>query len=542
MRKISLLDCTLRDGGYVNDWKFGQANLISVFERLVDAKVDIIEIGFLDERRPFDFDRSIMPNTDSADKIYGTLDAKQSMLVGMIDFGTCGIENLKPCEQSCLKGIRVIFKKHLMRSAMEFCHQIKELGYKVFSQLVSITSYNDAELLELAALVNDVKPYAVSMVDTYGLMHPNELLHYYDLLDKNVTSEVQIGFHAHNNFQLAYANALTFITKETHRDIVVDGTLYGMGKSAGNAPLELIAMRLNEKFESNYRIDSMLEAIQESIIDFYAKTPWGYKTFFYLCGLNKCHPNYLTYFEQKGNLSTSKIDYLLSQIEPEEKKLLYDKQVAEKLYEKYMQGECSDEMSKNSLKREIYGKKLLVIGPGKNMVLQREKVEQFIKKQNPYLISINYVPESIMPNCIFVTKTSRYHDMTLKLKELEKKGIKLLATTNVESRNSEFNYVVNRTPLLEQNERITDNSFLMLIHLLMSIGIQEISCAGFDGYSDQEDNYCNPAMEYTFVKQETVYLNSHMKEKISEFREKIKIEFVTYSAYDVEEDIHGAAI
>ena len=82
----------------------------------------------------------------------------------------------------------------------------------------------------------------------------------------------------------------------------------------------------------------------------------------------------------------------------------------------------------------------------------------------------------------------------------------------------------------------------MLIHLLMSIGIQEISCAGFDGYSDQEDNYCNPAMEYTFVKQETVYLNSHMKEKISEFREKIKIEFVTYSAYDVEEDIHGAAI
>ena len=61
MSKIKLLDCTLRDGGYVNDWKFGHDNIESIFERLVDAGVDVIEIGFLDDRRPFDIDRSIMP-------------------------------------------------------------------------------------------------------------------------------------------------------------------------------------------------------------------------------------------------------------------------------------------------------------------------------------------------------------------------------------------------------------------------------------------------------------------------------------------------
>ena len=141
MGKIQLLDCTLRDGGYVNDWKFGNENLISIFERLVDAKADIIEIGFLDERRPYDMDRSIMPTANSVNKIFGSLDKKQSMVVAMIDYGTCGIENLQRCENCFLDGIRVIFKKHLMHEAMEFCKKVKELGYKVFSQLVSITSY-----------------------------------------------------------------------------------------------------------------------------------------------------------------------------------------------------------------------------------------------------------------------------------------------------------------------------------------------------------------------------------------------------------------
>ena len=68
MGEIKLLDCTLRDGGYVNDWNFGHNNLVSVFERMVDANIDIIEIGFLDDRRPFDINRSIMPDTDSVEK------------------------------------------------------------------------------------------------------------------------------------------------------------------------------------------------------------------------------------------------------------------------------------------------------------------------------------------------------------------------------------------------------------------------------------------------------------------------------------------
>lgn len=537
MKNIQLLDCTLRDGGYVNDWKFGNKNLNSVFERLVDSNVDIIEVGFLDDRRPFDIDRSIMPDTASADKIFGKLDKKNAMVLGMIDYGTCDIKNLAPASESFIDGIRVIFKKHIMHEAMEYCRQVKALGYKVFSQLVSITSYSDEDLMELIELVNDVKPYAVSMVDTYGLLHPNDLLHYYKILDDNVDDEVKIGYHAHNNFQLGYANAITFIDYDGKHDIAVDGTLYGMGKSAGNAPLELVAMNLNEKHGKNYNIDAMLECIEESIKPFYAKSPWGYKTFFYLCAKNKCHPNYVTYFQNKQNLSDSKVDELLSMIEPEEKKLLYDKELAEKLYNDYISSQINEDKDIDKFKQEIKDKNLLIVGPGKNIEVQKEKVNKYIDDNKPYIISINYIPKDIHPNCIFITKRNRYHDMTGEIT-----NEKILATTNVECRNGKFDFVINRFSLLEIEENIIDNSFLMLIKFLNKIGVKEINCVGFDGYSDKEDNYVNPSMEYDFIKKESIHLNEHMKERIAFFRETMKINFITYSAYDVVEDINSAAI
>lgn len=535
MSSIKLLDCTLRDGGYVNDWKFGHDNLTSIYERLVDSNIDVIEIGFLDDRRPFDMDRSIMPDTESANKIFGKLDRKQAQIVGMIDYGTCDISNLQPCAESYLDGIRVIFKKHIMKEAMEYCRQVKTLGYKVYSQLVSITSYSDEELMELISLVNDVKPYAVSMVDTYGLLHPEDLLHYYEILDENVDSDVCIGFHAHNNFQLAYANGLAFLEKENKKhDILIDGTLYGMGKSAGNAPLELLAMRLNDKYGKEYKINPMLEGIKESVMDFYAKAPWGYNTFFYMCAMNLCHPNYLTYFENKENLSVSKINNLLAMIEPEDKKLLYDQLVAEQIYNDYLEGEGSDEKDKAKIKEEFAGREILIVGPGKNIRLQKDKVDNYIRDSKPYIISINYIPEDIKVDCVFTTNIKRYHNMHIV-------DERVMATSNVECRNGSFDFTVNRAPLLEHKEKIKDNSFLMLLRLLEDIGIDKVACAGFDGYSEKEDNYFDPSMEYYFVKDQAKHLNEHMKDAIYELGRTMKIEFLTYSAYTETEDIHGAA-
>jgi len=235
MSNVKLLDCTLRDGGFVNDWEFGHDDIVNIFERLVSADLDVIEVGFLDGSREFDMNRTIMPNTAAVDKIFAGLNPGNAMIVGMIDFGTCALENISLCSESFLDGIRVIFKQKYIHEAIEYCRLIKNKGYKLFVQPVSITGYSDEEMLELVNLVNELKPYAMSIVDTYGLLHKNNLKHYFNLIDQNLAPEIGMGYHSHNNFQLGYSNAIELITIETERTITIDGSVYGMGKGAGNS-------------------------------------------------------------------------------------------------------------------------------------------------------------------------------------------------------------------------------------------------------------------------------------------------------------------
>lgn len=552
MKNIKLLDCTLRDGGYMNDWEFGHNHLCSIFQRLTDTGVDFIEVGFLDERRPFDRNRSIMPDTESADRIYGKLDKGRSVIMGMIDYGTCSLEQIQPAGETFLDGIRVIFKKHVMREAMAFCAALKEKGYIVFAQLVSITSYQEEDLMRLIELVNDVKPYAVSMVDTYGLMDAEMLRRYFSLLNRYVDVSVSIGYHAHNNFQLGFSNVMSFAAyspadsaeeeRLKERKILVDGTLFGMGKSAGNAPLELIAMYLNRKHGTDYKINPMLEAIDESIMSFYRKSAWGYQPCFYLSALNACHPNYVRQFQEKENFSVSAVNTILGRIEPEERKLLYDRKAGEALYGSFKEEIYHDEETFRFLGNELREKKILLVGPGKNIQLQNERVQDFIREQKPVIISINYIPGAMNVHYVFITKGKRYLEMTEDLLEVKNRGVRLIATSNVEAKSRAFHYVISREPLLEQGQRINDNSFVMLLKILKSCGVRKVWCAGFDGYSPNEDNYFKPGMEYAFVKEEAAGLNSHIKEILEDMGDELEAEFITYSHYLDEIDIHLASV
>lgn len=523
-----MLDCTLRDGGYVNDWKFGHDNLVSVFERIVDAGIDIIELGFLDERREFDINRSIMPDSDSMRKIYGNLDKKNTMAVGMIDFGTCGIEHIKPQSESFIDGIRVIFKKHLRVQALEFCGELKKLGYKVFAQLVSVTSYTDEEMLDLVRLANEVKPYAVSMVDTYGLMHQNNLNHYFDILNDNLDPEIGLGYHAHNNFQMGYANCIAMLDHDIERTIVVDGSIYGMGKSAGNAPLELIAMHMNSKFGKNYHISQILECIDSNITQFYYPAKWGYNMFYYLAASNDCHPNYVSYLMNKRTLSVKSINELLGKLEGE-KKLLYDEGYMEKLYIEYQNNEVNDELCRKNLSEALKGNNILLIGPGVTVKTQSQKILDYVEKNNPTVISINYVPDLAKPDYVFISNSKRYVQLATKLSR-EKHTI--IATSNVTATVSgSFEYILNFSTLMDKTAKVVDNSLIMMLKALIGLGVKHVTLAGFDGYSSTDVNYYKENMEYENIKEKADYLNRYTSEFLINNKHLITTEFLTESRY-----------
>ena len=529
MGAIKLLDCTLRDGVYVNDWKFGHDNLVSIFERLVDAGIDIIEVGFLDERRPFDPDRSIMPNTDSVAEIYGRLDRKQAMVVGMIDYGTCGLENIRPRSESFLDGIRVIFKKHLREEAIRFCGELKKLGYKVFVQLVSVTSYSDEEMLDLIRLANGIQPYAVSMVDTYGLMHQDKLMHYFELLNERLNESIGLGYHAHNNFQMGYANCIEMMKKKIKRDIYIDGSVYGMGKSAGNAPIELIAMYMNHYLNKSYSVSQILEAIDSNISQFYTPATWGYNMFYYIAAYNDCHPNYVSTLMEKRTLSVKSINEILSKL-PDKKKLLYDKKYIEQLYIDFQNNEVGDEGALCSLKKLFEGKELLVLGPGTSIYSCRDKVSEYISQNHPLVISINCVPDGFRPDFVFLTNSKRYVQLATRQSQERQR---IIATSNVTGTNGEaFEFVLNYSTLIDTDAEIIDNSLVMMLKVLIKTSVNKVLLAGFDGYSARSENYFNGQMEYHFIREKAEELNRYTINFLSSVRGKLQVEFLTPSFYE----------
>jgi len=532
MGQIKLLDCTLRDGGYVNDWEFGHDNLVSVFERLVDAGVEIIEVGFLDERRPFDINRSIMPSTDCVEKIFGGLDRKQAMVVGMIDYGTCGLENIQPCSESYLDGLRVIFKKHLREEAMAYCGELVKLGYKVFAQLVSVTSYDDEEMLDLVRLANKYKPYAVSMVDTYGLMHQNNLMHYFKILNDNLDPEIGLGYHAHNNFQMGYANCIAFLSNEIERTMVVDGTIYGMGKSAGNAPIELIAMHMNSALDKNYQISQILEAIDSNVSQFYSPATWGYNMFFYLAASNDCHPSYVAYLMDKKTLSVKSIVEILRKLEGE-KKLLYDKKLIEQLYFDYQHNECDDTAAMAALEEQLKGKSVIILGPGPSFFTHRKQVEEYIKGSDAVVIAINFLSHISKEHLdfVFLTNSKRYVQMASKLQEY-KEDVAIIATSNVTKTQGNFPYVLNYSSLIDPDTEIIDNSLIMLLKALRKLGAKDVALAGFDGYKKRYSNFYKTNFEYGFEKDKATYLNDYVKDYLNATRDALPVTFITPSIYE----------
>ena len=526
-KDIRLLDCTLRDGGYVNDWRFGNGPITCLFNRLNESGTDIIEIGFLDDRQPFDIDRTIQPDSESMDKVYKHVLKKKAMVVAMIDYGTCDINNVSPQSESWVDGIRVIFKKEKMYGAVEYGRKIIEKGYKLFLQMVSITSYSDDDIAEFCRIANEINPFGVSIVDTYGLMHKEMALHYYDELDKHLKPEIIIGYHSHNNLQLAYSNTIEFVN-HAKRSIVVDGTLYGMGKSAGNAPIELLAEYLNNNYGKDYDIDQMLEAICNDILDIQKKSTWGYNTNFYLASKNRCHPNYVKYLVDRGTISIKSVDDILGSIE-EVRKLKYDKAYIEKLYTQYVADYMGRSRSAEDLIIALEGKDLLLIGPGKSSNEEAELIEDYRSKHLPVSISVNFIPDKIKVDYVFLNNTKRY---SLMAPSLNDSSVQMIGTSNITTVGKSFDYVLEYESLMKDKNELFDNALALFMNFLDGVSIRTLTMAGFDGFGeDVTNNYINPSYErdnpYDYFKK----VNSLLKDKIREFSRRIPVKFITRSRY-----------
>ncbi len=534
MSNLSLLDCTLRDGGFVNDWNFGHGNMINLLERSVSAGVDFIEIGFIDAREKFDINRSITPDTEGINRIFSGVDKGSSKLIAMIDFGTVPLENICDAKDSILDGIRVMIKKKTLHEALDFCAQLKKKGYMVFAQPVSVTGYSDPEMEELTKRVNDLDFYAMSIVDTYGLLDRSALLHYFSIMDKYLSDDVRIGYHAHNNFQLAYANSICLIEEVgDKRPLLIDGSAFGMGKSAGNCPLELLTMYANENLGKHYDTNQVLEMIDTCVRNIYAHNPWGYQMQYFLCASNDCHPKYSQYLMRKKTLSVKSINDILKQIKPEER-LAFNEKYIEELYLEYQKNDINDEESIKRLTKELEGRLVLITGPGRSILKKKEEIKTFIGEKKPVRMSINTVFDDYGADYLFLSNSKRYMQICGRIEELISGGMKIIASSNVTPAKGKFDFPVDYSSLIDEKSSIPDNSLPMLLKLLYRVGVKRVALAGFDGYSGEAKvNYYNEDMEYDFAHNYALQLNEYTAGIVRELKDKgMEISFLTESRYE----------
>ena len=274
MGKIYLLDCTLRDGGYVNDWRFGREAIHGIGPKLAESGIEIFEAGFI-KGDSYDPDRAVYPDVEAmADAIAPKL--PELMYVGMVDMSApVPLERLVPKREDSADGIRVIFKKDKQLEAYTTCQALMKAGYPVFVQFVGTDQYNDAEWEKALGTFSALKPYAMSIVDSFGLIKRRQFLNYVKIADRIIPPETALGYHAHNNLQQAFGNAEAFVELELERDIIIDGSVFGMGRGAGNLNMELFADYMNEYHGTSYRVEPMLEVMDEYLQDIYKERFWG---------------------------------------------------------------------------------------------------------------------------------------------------------------------------------------------------------------------------------------------------------------------------
>ena len=199
------------------------------------------------------------------------------------------------------------------------CAAVVNAGYKLFVQPMVTIDYTISEYNQLIDRIRELDPFAVSIVDSFGYMSKSELFKYFQLLDANLDKNVLIGFHSHNNMQMALMNAESLLSYKTDRTIIIDASLYGMGRGAGNLNTELIANYYNETVSYQFNVHGLLQLIGEYIYPISKEKPWGYSPYFYLTALYHCHPNYVTYLLSEHDVSVMEFERFMKFIPAEYK-------------------------------------------------------------------------------------------------------------------------------------------------------------------------------------------------------------------------------
>jgi len=300
--ELKVLDCTVRDGGLINDHQFNDGFVRAVYDTCIAAGMDAMEIGYKNAERLFPKDRfGPWRHCDEEDlrRVVGDHDAKSTglTLAAMADAGKSDWKtSIGPADDSVLGIIRVAFYAHQVSEAVEMIHHASEQGYETTANLMAVSNITEEEIETVLKAIAPTSASTMVIVDSFGHLYREQvdrLYHKYAEAMKGTGKE--IGIHAHNNMQLAFANTIEAIVLGANR---IDATMAGLGRGAGNCPMELLLGFLrNPKF----KLRPVIRLLQEQIPEIRKTVERGPMVPYNITGQLNLHPRAAMEFRAGDN-------------------------------------------------------------------------------------------------------------------------------------------------------------------------------------------------------------------------------------------------
>jgi len=284
--QIKVLDCTIRDGGLMNNHDFDDRFVRAIFKAVSEAGIDYMEIGYKNSKKLFPGDKYgawKFCSDEDIRKVTDGIPSKTKISV-MVDVDRVDLNDIKPRKESPVTMIRTACYVKDVDKAIALANHFADKGYETAVNLMAISKVLEVELNEcLAQLEKECKCNVVYLVDSNGSLY-QETVEYLIKKAKSIIKTKEIGIHAHNNQQLAFGNTIEAII---HQANYLDSTIFGMGRAAGNCPTELLLGFLkNPKFD----IRPILDVISKEMVPLSKKVEWGYVIPYAITGILDEHP------------------------------------------------------------------------------------------------------------------------------------------------------------------------------------------------------------------------------------------------------------
>jgi len=523
---LKITDCTIRDGGFLNNWQFNDDCVKSSYFAALRSGVDYFEIGYKASKKITgrgqygscheDYISNLLQYSDQCKLLY-MVDANK--FDDSVETPECN-KNKTP-----FSGVRIATYPNDVKQAIYFTEQFYHKGYEVFLNLMTFSEWRQEQFDILKNWNNKEYLQAVYFVDSFGSFIPRDISLSISKL-KNIGFK-DIGFHGHNSLQMAFANTIKAIEDGA---CFVDGTIYGMGRGAGNLPIEILIGYLHEIDNNKYNPVPYLDAIDRFYLNLSKDYQWGYTLKSLLGGIKNIHPYYTDSLLKSKNYTIEEIWNVLNHIKTKcpvsysEEKLKAS--MTERFYIPTIESvndiiteienqikifPSVDAFSLNETKiiNKHMGRNFLIVANGPSIVKYEQTIKEFITKHKPITIGCNYLKRIYEPTYhIFISRKRflKYASSISKNSTLIVPtffGVKLVTDNYngnkeyIEIKQSDYD----SQPVDDVTQQIVNlNVAISAIITAYQMGAKEIMVVGMDGYENEN----NEEMVYFYDEDDVV--------------------------------------